>query len=353
MAATIKRDAAERFADEALSLMRRHHVAPTPHNYVIWYDYVAGWTPDLRHDVEAMVTAENLSVSTESERLFDKYYSVAGQQAIVAQANVQLVRSIGDVIGHVQTAGRRHAVYCESLEGFSTTMVEQARRRDDSDTGSILVKILSETRDVIEHNKVLERRLNESAAELANLRGDLEEIRRQAATDALTGLANRMTLDQTLRTLAYEAAQSGEPLALVIADIDNFKQFNDRYGHAIGDEVLRVVARVLIAQVKGRDTVARYGGEEFALVLPGASTDGALAVSEQIRDGLAKKQLVNRSTGGSLGTITMSMGIAGYIAHEPMADFVERADAALYRAKREGRNRCVIGLPGNTPDVAG
>ncbi len=128
-------------------------------------------------------------------------------------------------------------------------------------------------------------------------------------------------------------------MSLLFADIDNFKRFNDTYGHQIGDQVLRLVARTLSQSVKGRDTPARYGGEEFAIILPQTRLGDARIVADQIRLGLMRRRLVGRDKRDDYGSVTLSFGAAQYRPGETTNALVERADAALYVAKRNGRNR--------------
>lgn len=130
-------------------------------------------------------------------------------------------------------------------------------------------------------------------------------------------------------------------------DIDHFKSFNDNFGHQIGDQVLRLVARTLTDGVKGRDIAARYGGEEFAIILPETPLSAGVTVGNALRKAVATKDVVNRNTGEKLGRITMSVGVAEYVPQENISELIERADAALYTAKQNGRNQ-VAAAP--TPD---
>ena len=177
------------------------------------------------------------------------------------------------------------------------------------------------------------------ARPVARVLADLAHLTRQAQTDALTNLANRRALDERLDDEADHARRLGTNLAFVIADIDDFKSINDRHGHQTGDEVLRQVARVFAEAVRELDLPGRYGGEEIALVLPGTNLMGARALAEKIRKRVEELE-VTTPAGGSL-SVTASFGAACFPAQPNVGELVAAADAALYEAKRSGKNRVV------------
>jgi two-component system cell cycle response regulator len=167
-----------------------------------------------------------------------------------------------------------------------------------------------------------------------------EEAERLATTDGLTGLTNHRTFQARLDEHLALAARSGQKLSLLLCDVDHFKSVNDTYGHPVGDEVLRGVARVLAGEARQTDVVARYGGEEFAVVMPGTDGAGAVVIAERIRERLAA--VTFQAEQGPL-RVTMSLGVATWPddgARKP--ELVERADACLYHAKRHGRNQTVL-----------
>lgn len=159
--------------------------------------------------------------------------------------------------------------------------------------------------------------------------------------DPLTGIKNRKTFDATIRDKFVEARKQGTPLTLVLADIDHFKSFNDQWGHQTGDQVLRLVAEVMNANVKGKDVLARFGGEEFAVILPETSLANAAMLANRIRRAVEARRLKKRRTGEDLGVITMSMGVALATPNDDVENFIERADQCLYLAKGRGRNQVV------------
>jgi diguanylate cyclase (GGDEF)-like protein len=177
------------------------------------------------------------------------------------------------------------------------------------------------------------------ARPVARVLADLARLTRQAQTDSLTNLANRRALDERLDDEVDHARRLGTNIAFVIADIDNFKSINDSYGHQTGDEVLRRIGRAFAEAVRELDLPGRYGGEEFALVLPGTNLSGARALAEKIRKSL--EVLLVTTPDGTPFQVTASFGAACFPAQTSVEELVAAADAALYEAKRTGKNRVV------------
>jgi len=159
-----------------------------------------------------------------------------------------------------------------------------------------------------------------------------------AAIDGLTGLHNRRWLDETFSRQVERAVRAGRALTLLLIDIDHFKRLNDERGHAAGDEALRQVSAALAAAVRPRDSLARYGGEEFAVLVPDVEGAQSLQVAERLREAVAGRAL----SGADGTTLTISVGVAVKAAGDTLPSLLERADAALYRAKASGRNRTCV-----------
>ncbi|MBU0748758.1 MAG: diguanylate cyclase [Gammaproteobacteria bacterium] len=191
----------------------------------------------------------------------------------------------------------------------------------------------------------------------------LDKLRQLSSTDALTGVANRRALDETLLQECKRAQRSKNPLSLLLLDVDHFKTFNDTYGHGAGDKALVAVANAMLeATNRPADLVARYGGEEFSVVLPGTGESGALAVATKLAQKIREKQVPH--SGSLSGLLTVSIGIAsfdpnssewdestesfrgnasGAAAHDVASALLEAADQALYSAKQTGRSKAVLG----------
>lgn len=189
-------------------------------------------------------------------------------------------------------------------------------------------------RDLREMNATLQDRIAERTRDLETL----------AHTDLLTGLFNRRKLDEALAEAAERACSSGTPLALILGDVDNFKSVNDRYGHTIGDQVLVAFAALLRDAVRPSDILGRWGGEEFMLLCPVTDLSAATAIAERLR------QRVEATALPEVGPRTCSFGVAVLAPGESTDSLVARADAALYRCKRNGRNR-VEASAGLRPEV--
>jgi diguanylate cyclase (GGDEF)-like protein len=171
----------------------------------------------------------------------------------------------------------------------------------------------------------------------------VDELSEKAERDGLTGLANRRLLDERLREELQRAMRYEMHLALVLVDVDDFKQMNDRHGHQFGDRVLQQVAGVLASSVRELDVTGRYGGEEFAIVMPGTAASGAARVAEHVRRALAELDLV--APNGERATVTASFGVADFPSAATLDELVEQADRYLYAAKRSGKNKVAAPEP--------
>jgi diguanylate cyclase (GGDEF)-like protein len=158
--------------------------------------------------------------------------------------------------------------------------------------------------------------------------------------DSLTGLANRRSLEESLHSELARAARFDDPVCVVLADLDDFKQVNDKYGHAAGDEVLKAFAQALRQTVREIDVAGRWGGEEFALVLPGTDAAGGAQLAKRVRAAIAGRQV--KMPNGDLCSVTASFGVAAFPESRELGEILAAADSALYAAKGDGKNRVVV-----------
>jgi len=327
------------FGLKAMQLMGDHSIEPTPGAYSVWYAYASGENPEINEkindqlekgqsfDSPFMYEMESLLNSAEEE-LTDTTME-AGEQLSGKMDNV--IELIASVTGDTSRFGK-------SMQGVSDALTSEISA---ADLGQVVETVVAATKQMETRSRELEAKLTESKGEVEELRGNLAKARSEALTDQLTGIANRKAFDEVLLSAVAEASQNGSDMCLAMADIDFFKKFNDSFGHQAGDQVLRLVGRCLSNNVKGQDTPARYGGEEFAMILPNTVMADAIKLSNQIRETVKARELVKKSTGESLGRVTMSLGVAQFEMGDSPATMIARADAALYEAKEQGRN-CVV-----------
>jgi diguanylate cyclase len=249
-----------------------------------------------------------------------------------------VINEIDDVMNLITDALGMTSTFGRNLEG-ATQKLSGARDREQ--VKAVVEALVATTREMQETNRALESRLATSKQQISSLQHSLEAIRNESLTDPLTSLGNRKFFDRAIENAVAHAAKCGEPLSLLMLDIDYFKSFNDNYGHLTGDQVLRLVAMSLKQTTKGQDITARYGGEEFAVVLPNTALRQALTVADNIRRAVMSKQLKKKSTGEILGRVTISVGVSMLQPGDDRDRLIERADACLYAAKRNGRNRVI------------
>ncbi|BEV14370.1 sensor domain-containing diguanylate cyclase [Herbaspirillum sp. DW155] len=186
---------------------------------------------------------------------------------------------------------------------------------------------------VVSHNVITGRKLAEQRIERLN-----EKLALLAVTDKLTGLANRMKLDEALESEITRARRYEKKLSLILLDVDHFKEVNDKFGHSAGDAVLVRIAEILRANVRATDIVGRWGGEEFLLILPECDVEAASCMAEKLR------LIVERHRFAFVDTRTCSFGVAAYQSGQDGTTLLSLADSALYRAKNSGRNRVEIAM---------
>jgi diguanylate cyclase len=326
------------FAELALGQIRSLRQTAIPRNYEIWYVYATGYNSQLNQVINETLSRNGKLTEADLEQIYETYLSHLKTTDRIDKVGARVIGEIDDVMQLIGDALGMSAAYNASLSGATERLSKAVDREQVMKVVDSLVKTTHEMRDT---TKALEDRLSLSKAEISNLQQSLEAIRAESLTDPLTGLGNRKYFDSSLDTAVANALYSGEPLSLLMFDIDHFKAFNDSYGHLTGDQVLRLVGMSLKQSIKGQDITARYGGEEFAVVLPNTALRQALTVADHIRRAVMSKELKKKSTGEILGRVTISVGVSMLKAGDDTDSLIERADACLYAAKRAGRNRVV------------
>jgi diguanylate cyclase len=326
------------FAEIALGQIRALRQPATPRHFEIWYTYATGYNPSLNQTINELLARNGTLGESDISHIHETYISSNRFTDRIDDVGSQVVGEIEQVMAMIGAAAGNASTYTESLVDVAQKLGLAA---DEPAVRAIVESLVQATKDMERNNQALEARLSASKREITELQQNLEAVRSESLTDPLTSLANRKYFDDALAKAITDARTKGEPLSLMMTDIDHFKKFNDSYGHLTGDQVLRLVAVSAKQNVKGQDVAARYGGEEFAIVLPNTVLRSAITVADHIRRAVMTKELMKRSTGEHLGRVTISVGVAALQAGDTAQSLIERADTCLYAAKRNGRNRVI------------
>jgi diguanylate cyclase len=318
----------------ALPLMARQLAAFHPLSYALWYEHCAGINPELSRVLDTRLTSNTALTEVDVWRLYAQHIAARDMEAF-ERLQLQLRNLLEDTAQSAADASVQAAEYGESLSGHAKVL---SVPQNQEQIQQVVVEMLASTQKMQAVTSDLSQKLQARTSEVNALTENLRRAQSEALLDSLTGLKNRRGLERAVEDLMRDApGLSGS--ALLLADIDHFKVVNDTYGHVLGDKVIRAVAHVLRSSIKGRDVAARLGGEEFAVLLPQTSLSGAAAVAEQIRGTVAQGRICRPDGNESIGQVTLSVGVAIAKADDTLEALLERADAAMYTAKRAGRNR--------------
>ena len=232
--------------------------------------------------------------------------------------------------------------FSERLDGHNQRL---SRHESVGPIKEIVLALIEDNRDMRNRLDNVRNQLEESRLQVVQLQTNLECAEEAGLRDVVTAIGNRRFFDASFIEEVEKARRQGNQMCLALADIDKFKQVNDRFGHLVGDRLLRLFANILVQNVRGQDKVARFGGEEFALIFPGARIDEAVTAVERIRVVLESKQWTIEPSGERVGKVTASFGVAKLRADESPNDLLRRVDERLYEAKVQGRNRIVADDP--------
>lgn len=333
---TLRGPEAYGLARRVLEEMETAGVWPTPLNFELWLHYLGDPEGPLGKEIRRVLEAGEPFTEAVSDMLAAEYLPRGRLSDEIRDAGRVLDRELASVAGAIAKAHKSQAEYGQVLAGASADM--QAASEPEG-LRAVVDGLTTATRKVQKQNQDLEKRLDASTREVARLREHLEQVRRDAMTDALTNLANRKAFDEHLDACVESAQRDGRELMLAVVDIDHFKRFNDTWGHQTGDQVIRYVASVLGRLARTPRMAARYGGEEFAVIFPGEDAQTVEAALNAVRTEIASRSLRRRSTDDELGAVTISAGYARMVRGETASALLERADAALYESKRNGRNQ--------------
>ena len=317
---------------QAVPLMVRHDIPPTPVHYALWYTYSRGREPELNQRLERILEDFDSFPNEAAHKLFREYI-IAGELEEARTGQQQVIELVDDMESGVSRSVAGSLAYQASLSHGLAALHEPVI----DDLPSVLNDLQHSTLQMQQQQEHFLSRLQQAQHEIRHLRTQLDKAQRAATLDSLTQVFNRHAFT---RLLEQALQKETDGLALVMLDIDHFKQFNDQYGHPLGDRVLQHVGQLLRELLPPQGIAARYGGEEFCVVLRDCNSMQQLhAFAEKLRQKIQALRVRVRSTDKLLDSISASFGLALAKPKDDVESFITRADDALYQAKNAGRNQ--------------
>lgn len=314
--------------------MRAMGVMGTPRNYEIYYEVFAGSNAELNAELGALGSRPR---QEELDRLSIKYFIQTTNQLFVDNVRDQIANKVEEVM----ILFERERIQLERYGSILSQSSNGLKNREVV-TQEILQRIsgimASATDSKIEQGKQLVSHMIDKSAELEEVKSKLEEYKKLADTDPMTQLCNRRAFDRAI-ALVYDEPKKVLYSALILADIDRFKQINDRYGHPVGDKIIQHVASIIRTTASADMVVARTGGEEFAVIVDGLKESAVTELAETIRKAVERLVPISGHIGTQGGAVTVSIGACMAAQADSADDLYAKADRALYMSKANGRNQ--------------
>ncbi|MBV7314343.1 GGDEF domain-containing protein [Shewanella sp. NIFS-20-20] len=321
---------------KAVPLMMKHQIPTTPTNYALWYAYVAEQQPELNRELDQVIADYQTCPSVTGELLYRQY--VADPVELDVRSMRQNLEAMSiELLASLQDTNKDAVKFQNQIDNQFTklNMIEQEGMSLEQ-VLSLVKSLVSESDSIRQNTGYFTKQLTKAQSEISELRAKLAQSEADMLHDALTGCLNRRAFDMDIKGL-FE--QSPEGLCIIMADIDHFKQFNDTFGHQLGDAVLKSVGKRLQEQCRDGAKVYRFGGEEFIIIVAKSNLALARHQAETMRRSLEKLVIKDRRKGAKVDAITASFGVSQWQTKLKIEAVIEEADRQLYQAKHLGRNR--------------
>lgn len=316
------------------SFLITHRLEVNPYTLAIGHDVITGSDPRLAQLIEQRVL-NRLPVTIE-------WLEEAGRHSGRGDGVAQLDALMHKLENSIEEFGQTTRAAKSAATDYNSALEQHVNELEQvSKAGVVITELATIARIMLDRTREIEKEMSRSELQTRALQNSLDDARRKAEMDHLTGLPNRRAFDGVMEREYTAAVKSGESLCVAFCDIDHFKRVNDTHGHEAGDRVIRAVSQALAKISNDKCHVARHGGEEFVILFRGRTLDEAREVLDATREAMAGRRLVNRSTDVPFGRITFSGGIADVFAYGSTREALKAADDALYAAKNLGRN-CIV-----------
>lgn len=323
-------------AQQVMHRISEDVLKPIPAVFSVLFAHYSNSNPDISRHIHLMEQQGKSLTTSFCEDIYKKYISTETERDFIDEATRKMQAVVSEISEIIRSAGTVHKEYNKNLIRQSDTLSAATSLEEIK---MLVATLVTDTRKVVEENHQLESKLLDSSEQLQQMRQDIHTLQKETLTDSLTGIANRKAFDTELKKCATESVEKSRPLSLIMIDIDHFKVFNDTYGHQVGDQVLRLVAKTLAEGLRGAELLARYGGEEFSVLVSGAKLRDAEKLADKLRGRIAAKDIINHSKNEKMGRLSVSLGVAQFHPGEALTELIDRADRALYKAKDAGRNK--------------
>jgi diguanylate cyclase len=334
------------FAERAVTLIKALKLPASPRIYELCYAYATGEYPSLNIAINDLLNRRVAVGGDLIEQIGARYIPSKDHRERFDKVGVRVNKVIGRVLGSLDDI-------IEDEGAFSADLAQTPDKLTAAGNRNALVgeirNMMHSAKFIGEQQRGLEEKLNVSIGEINELRDQLQKIRNANVTDPLTGLPNRTAFERSLQKAVDAAVERKAPLWLALCDIDDFKKFNNAWGHQTGDQVLCLVGMEIRQKVGKSGTVARLGGAQFAAFMSDMPLSDAHALADKIRTAVMSRDITLKSTNQRLGRVQVSFGIAGARADDTSDSLVFRAQACLRAAKDHGRNRIVCDSDGEAP----
>lgn len=319
---------AKKYADLANQLLVKHAIPPTPINYSVLFVFVNGTKPELNKLINLQLKENKPLDCVFIGDLFNQFISTNEQveKSVIAP----LSESIEHLMSKLEQQASSDQAAAEDLTKIDRALANHKQTGSLSQIVNYLTKTVNRS---VEQHKQLSAALVQANDEMQTLRKKLQESKKEAISDALTGLLNRRGAEEKLEAIDIEKTHTS-----LVIDIDHFKKINDNFGHFVGDKVLQRVANSITSTISEGDIAVRYGGEEFIVVMVDKDANQAKSIAERIRLSVASLKLKQKNSDSYLPQISVSIGVAQTQGEKNWRDVFDRADEALYQAKSSGRN---------------
>ncbi len=334
---------AKNVARKVLPFLTKKELPVTPNNYRIWFEYFMGENEEIKTHLDELLESDTKFTPELNDQLYEKFFvrdfekessertlkEIDVAEDTSAKASDLIMSTIKDLLESSEITSE----YGQKLKSY-TQDVGMAQKIED--VKNLLTSMVRDTHEAEHTNVKIQKKLKNSSVELKKINLDLTVARKEARTDKLTGLYNRRMFDELLKNHIELMENEKKDCSIIMLDIDFFKKFNDLYGHPVGDKLLKAVSVEIVEKVSDNGLICRYGGEEFIVLCPDIDVGKAFELAECIRYGIRDE--VEFTVKSSPVSVTVSLGVSQIRPGDGKTSLIERVDAAMYRAKKSGRD---------------